>query len=57
MTSGKTCGGALIGSDAKGCGTLLIYESSSNGIEYWRCPRCGNPHWWPITKATVSPQE
>lgn len=40
------CGGGQIGWLAVGCGTPLVYEHTANGLEYWRCPRCGNPHWW-----------
>lgn len=29
----------------KGCAAALRYEHTANGIEYWRCPVCGNPHW------------
>lgn len=40
------CGGARIRPYAEGCGARLVYENTTNGIEYWRCPSCGNAHWW-----------
>jgi len=44
------CGGSRIGWRTKesSCGTALVYEHSANGMDYWRCPACGNPHWWPV---------
>jgi hypothetical protein len=45
--SAAFCGGARIGLESAGCGGALRYEHTANGIEYWRCPACGNPHWWP----------
>jgi len=29
------------------CLTPLRYESTAHGIQHWRCPTCGNAHWWP----------
>jgi hypothetical protein len=45
-TSGGFCGGARMAGKGEGCGAALRYERTANGIEYWRCPACGNPHWW-----------
>lgn len=44
------CGGSRLGGlggRAAGCGTPLRYEHTANGVQHWRCPQCGNPHWWP----------
>lgn len=32
------------------CGALLRYEYTANSLEHWRCPTCGNPHWWLVPK-------
>lgn len=28
------------------CGALLGLQSTAHGVEHWRCPVCGEPHWW-----------
>ncbi len=48
MATTKVCG-------AKGCAAVLRYEATANGIEYWRCPSCGNPHWWPVASDASDP--
>jgi len=50
------CGGARLGDDAIGCGSALRYENTANSIEYWRCPKCGNPHWWPAAPEGLTPR-
>lgn len=52
---GPVCGGARIGWLSRACGTPLRYEHTANGIQYWRCPACGNPHWWPAAPTVPPP--
>lgn len=54
----RVCGGARLGGlggRSEGCGTALRYESTANGLEFWRCPSCGNPHWWPVSAHADNP--
>lgn len=48
LTPVHFCGGARVGYEAAGCGAALVYDYTANGLEHWRCPACGNPHWWRV---------